>query len=202
MKRNTPRKDNGQFGHGSNSDHYEVGAFGKKFTEYHHNAQGAIEKLRQERSGEAIGALYHPTIGDIDLIWGEEGDKDNQYAGGYGLAKIIGKHPEVVNNLQDVINQMEIEKPRSGANRLRMSSSDGKYKAVVRLTWEDKKQQWLLTAFEVGRNKGVIEKRTGTFDFSGASDTALHSNTLDKIIEQRIMEFQAKKDNNLFSGKF
>ncbi len=51
----------------------KVGAFGPQFDQFKGDAQGAIDHLMQQRSGEAIGALNHPVLGDIDLVWGEEG---------------------------------------------------------------------------------------------------------------------------------
>ncbi|WP_432785032.1 hypothetical protein AAEX37_01964 [Oligella sp. MSHR50489EDL] len=190
-----PRDDNGQFAssEGASKKEPEVGRFGKIFTEFRHDVQGAIAKLKSEQGGEAIGALYHPEIGDIDLIWGETGDPDNDYKGGYGLAKIMGKHPEVVDDLQNIITKMTIDKTTSGANRLKLSSADGQYKGVVSLNWKGEKKKWLLTAFEVKENRDVIGKTMDTSNFSGASDTALCTNISTNSIERNRMKDQKRK---------
>lgn len=51
----------------------EMGPHGPVFREFWHDAAGAIEQLLALRTGEAIGALWHPEVGDIDLVWGEAG---------------------------------------------------------------------------------------------------------------------------------
>ena len=51
------------------------------------------------QGGEAVAALHHPEVGDIDLIWGKEGTGKSD---GYGLAKLVKYHPEVVDDLQGI----------------------------------------------------------------------------------------------------
>lgn len=124
----------------------ETGPFGKIFTDYKHDAKGAINKLMQEKDGEAVGALTHPEIGDIDLIWGSQGDPSKDYAGGYGLAKIAAKHPEAVNILQEILSEAKVK--TKSDNRAILESE--KYKAVVGLNWLKKEKKWLLSAYEKG----------------------------------------------------
>ncbi|HEY5798629.1 MAG TPA: hypothetical protein VIT92_00335, partial [Burkholderiaceae bacterium] len=62
------------------------GAFGPIFTQYQGDAVGAIARLKRERTGEAVGALNHPELGPIDLVWGKEGTGASD---GYGLAKLL-----------------------------------------------------------------------------------------------------------------
>lgn len=119
------------------------GTFGKIFTKYRHDSQGAIARLKQEQGGEAVGALTHPELGDIDLVWGEAGDPENNYKGGYGLAKIIAKHPEVVENLQEILSSMEVK--RRSENRAILESKD--HKAAIGLNWLGDKKQWMLSAY-------------------------------------------------------
>ncbi|MDR1708600.1 MAG: hypothetical protein LBS70_02650 [Candidatus Accumulibacter sp.] len=57
------------------------------FTQFRHNAKGAIAALKEAGGGVAIAALCHPEIGDIDLRWGRT--SDDPRAKGQGLAKII-----------------------------------------------------------------------------------------------------------------
>lgn len=66
------------------ADGTEVGEHGPIFRGFYHDAAGAVRKLSELKTGEAIAALHHPDVGDIDLIWGETG---------YGLAKIAQRHP-------------------------------------------------------------------------------------------------------------
>lgn len=200
-----PRAANGQFGKGggekAENKQAENGPFGTIYTEFRHDAQGAIEKLMKEKDGEAVAALHHSELGDIDLIWGEEGDPEKDYRGGYGLAKIAKKHPEVLNDLQGVLAQMSVDKERSGEHKARLKSADGKYRGVVRLTYENKEKKWLLTAFEKGVY--VTSKTSDTASFSNVGDTALYidNNATDEIINQRIRRYQLKTRVNKFYSR-
>ena len=121
-------------------------AFGKKYEQFKGKAAQAVAHLKQAKSGEAIGALNHPDIGPIDLIWGEEGDAQNDYAGGYGLAKILAKHPELENKLQDILDGMTIK--NKGKNRIILESKD--HKSAISLNWKGQEKKWLLSAYEKG----------------------------------------------------
>ena len=120
--------------------------FGQKFEQFKGKAAQAVAKLKQAKSGEAIGALNHPEIGPIDLIWGEEGDAKNDYAGGYGLAKILAKHPELENKLQDILDSMTVK--TKGKNRIILESKD--HKSAISLNWKGQEKKWLLSAYEKG----------------------------------------------------
>ena len=64
----------------------------------------AIKYLIEQQKGIAVGALNQPMLGDIDLVWGEY--KDDRTNNGYGLAKIVAKHPEVLPNMQYILQKM------------------------------------------------------------------------------------------------
>ena len=133
----------------------EVGPQGPIYHEFYHDAQGAIRQLLSARNGEAPGALFHPAVGDIDLTWGDE-----KRGGGYGLAKIAARHPEVLDNLQGILDSLT-ETRRSEQT---IFLEDPAHTALVRLNWMGKPKQWLLTAFEKRE-----EPPTGrTIDVSGA----------------------------------
>lgn len=157
------------------------GAFGPILTEFKGDAQGAIAKLMEMKNGEAIGALSHPDIGDIDLVWGIEGTGASD---GYGLAKLLKYHPEVVPELQNIINKMKVT--TRSKNRINLESVD--HRAGVRLTWDGKAKTWLLTAFEK-KNEGALDTRTDTAEFSDGGDTARPNDALDQILEQKLNEF-------------
>ena len=121
-----------------------IGPFGPIFNGFRGNAQGAIAHLRDIKAGEAPGALYHPRIGDIDLVWGKEGTVAKDYSDGYGLAKIVKKHPEVVDDLQEIIETMGI-RSWSG-NRIMLESAN--HNAAVRLEWNGLSKRWLMSAYK------------------------------------------------------
>ena len=113
-----------------------VGAFGNIYDAFKGKAKAAIDFLRKMKTGEAIGALHHKDIGDISLVWG------NAKA---GLQKIVWKHPEVLEHLQEIIDGMQIV--ASSDNRIVLESDS--HKAVVsKKLGDEKTPQWLLTAYE------------------------------------------------------
>ena len=140
------------------------GDFGPILTQFKGDAQGAIKALTDLQDGEAVAALNHPEVGDIDLVWGRAPSKTDE---GHGLAKISVKHPEVLNDLQGFLNRLHKDDSQSGKNRIRLVDEKGT--AVVRLQWEGKSKTWLLTAFE-DAPKAVT--RTDTDSVSTKDDTA------------------------------
>jgi hypothetical protein len=148
-----------------------VGPFGEIYTQFKGNPQEAVTFLLAKRGGEAIGALHHKEIGDIDLVWGEEG---TGHSDGYGLAKLAKFHPEVLFSLQDILNDMVVTKRTE--NRVQLESD--KYQAAVRLTWDNKKKTWLLTMFE--KKNSVPDNTTDTDKtlVGNGNDTATPENTV------------------------
>ena len=141
-----------------------VGVFGNIYNQFRGNAKAAIEFLKKVRGGEAVGALHHKDIGDIDLVWGKEG---TGHSDGYGLSKLVKYHPEVLDNLQEILNDMRVVS--SSKNRVNLESET--HKAGVRLTWDGERKSWLLTAFK--KETSASDKRTDTAATSLEGDTAL-----------------------------
>ncbi len=141
-----------------------VGAFGNIYNQFRGNAKAAIEFLKNVRGGEAVGALHHKDIGDIDLVWGKEG---TGHSDGYGLSKLVKYHPEVLDNLQEILNDMRVVS--SSKNRVNLESET--HKAGVRLTWDGERKSWLLTAFK--KETSASDKRTDTAATSLEGGTAL-----------------------------
>ena len=129
------------------------GDFGYIYDQFAGKPKEAIAFLTEQKSGEALGALHHNEVGDIDLVWGYEGTGKSD---GFGLAKLLKYHPEVVDNLQEILNDMHIVK--RSENRIQLESD--KYAASVRLTWNDEKKTWLLTAFQ--KKSSAINNTTDT----------------------------------------
>lgn len=112
------------------------GVFGDIYDQFKGKVKEAIAFLRSIKSGEAVGALHHKDIGDISLVWGDRKA---------GLDKILNKHPEVVDNLQELLDEMEIV--QQSDNRIVLESPT--HKAVVSREWFGKpRESWLLTAYE------------------------------------------------------
>ena len=150
----------------------KTGAFGTVYTQFRGKAQEAIAFLLEKKEGEAVGALHHKDIGDIDLVWGKEGTAKSD---GFGLAKLAKYHPEVLGNLQEILDAMVVVKRTD--NRVKLESET--HQASVRLTWDSEKKNWLLTAFE--KKNSVSDNTTdtvGTAEGGKRNDTATPQNTV------------------------
>lgn len=153
-------------GTGSNGEPQPVGrgAFGDIYDQFRGKAKEAIAFLMKKKDGEALGALYHPEIGEIDLVWGKEGTSKSD---GFGLAKFVKFHPEVLGNLQDILNGMHVTTRTD--NRIQLESST--HQAAVRLTWDNERKTWLLTAFEKKETSEPANSRTDVVsDHNGKPD--------------------------------
>ena len=158
------------------------GPFGPIYDQFRGDAQGAIRFLSEQQDGEAIAALNHPDVGDIDLVWGKPGTAKSN---GYGLSKLVKFHPEVLDNLQDILNDMQVA-TRSD-NRINLESPT--HKAAVRLEWDGERKNWLLTAFEketptsidrttdIGENPMDLQNDTAPLQNVGVSSEGKGSNT-------------------------
>lgn len=50
----------------------------------------AMDKVIRTR-GNVLAAIHRKDIGNIDFLWGEAGNPDNNYKNGYGVAHIIAR---------------------------------------------------------------------------------------------------------------
>ena len=89
------------------------GPFERIFDQYRGRYHEAALRLEQERGGEALGALHHPDVGDLALVWGHERTNESD---GAGLAKLIAWHPEVVADLPQRLARMKVKS--GGDNRI------------------------------------------------------------------------------------
>lgn len=142
------------------------GVFGNIYDQFKGKAKEAVAFLRNLKSGEAIGALHHKDVGEIAIVWG------NAKA---GLQKIAKKHPEVLDNLQEVIDGMNVV--QESDNRIKLESDT--HFAVVSRDWQgEKRSPWLLTAYEKKENSAT-NNRMNTADTSKGkrNDTATPQDT-------------------------
>lgn len=150
----------------------KTGAFGTIYTQFKGKAKEAIAFLLEKKEGEAVGALHHKDIGDIDLVWGNEGTGKSD---GFGLAKLVKYHPEVLDDLQEILDDMTVVK--KNADRVQLESKT--HKASVRLAWDKEKKNWLLTAYEKKNSASDNTTDTAETAMSGKrNDTATPQNTV------------------------
>ena len=109
---------------------------GNLYNQFKGKAKDAINFLLKKKEGNAVAALHHKDVGDIDLWYGN--DKA-------GLKKIAEKHPEVLDDLQGIIDGMRVV--QASENRVVLESDT--HKAVVsKMLGNEKTDNWLLSAYE------------------------------------------------------
>lgn len=113
------------------------------------NGKKAISTVLATKQ-DVLGAMYRKEVGDIDFVYGQEGDPNRNYAGGYGISKILAKHgEEAVRMIPEVIANGEVEDRYS--DRKHFIYKD--YIAVVKLNFDGVKRTWLVTNFQQYQNK-------------------------------------------------
>lgn len=156
------------------------GVFGPIYDQFRGKAKEAIDFLTRKKAGEAVGALHHKDIGDIDLVWGN---------GKAGLAHILSKHPNVLDGIQDFINEMEVV--QSSENRI-VIESDSHRAVISKMLGQEKTPQWLLTAYAKKNATGGSSdidpepnqgKQNGTAPLQGNSSSANIGNVLESSKE-------------------
>ncbi|MEZ5838421.1 MAG: hypothetical protein R3D03_22295 [Geminicoccaceae bacterium] len=104
---------------------------------------GAALELERRQEGEAPGALWHPEVGPISLAWGHSGDSRGK---GFGLAKLIDHHPEVIADLPERLAGMKVKNRNRPKQQITLESKTTK--AVVQLEYKGTSGAWLLTAYD------------------------------------------------------
>ncbi|WP_459178053.1 LPD3 domain-containing protein, partial [Helicobacter bilis] len=166
--------------------------FGTNYAEHYHSGESAIQKLineaqahkesgaKGEYKGQVAGAFHRDDIGDITLAWGEKGTGKSD---GWGLSKIIEYHPEVLDKLDKLIQDLPIVKETE--NRYKLDNGD--FFISIRKDFEGQKQNWVLTALE--RDESIARRRTDLPSSQSEAEKTTSANA-DDIIPQ------TPKDNN------
>lgn len=183
-----------------NESKYKAGDFGPVYDDVSGDYNAAVQRLSETKTGEVPDALFNKDVGSIDLVWGKEGTPEKNYEDGYGLSKIIKKHPEVVSTLSEIIEQ-SVEVRRSD-NRVILETPD--HKSVVRLNWDKKEKAWLLTSFvsntESASDTGSTGVDVGTVSEPPSDQVADPvSNDIPATTEIKQAEPVAQ-DENLYKG--
>lgn len=117
------------------------GAFGTIHSEYSKKSQQAVDYFLKVKEGKIPNAIFHKSIGWIDLVWGTPGTKRSD---GFGLSKIAKYHKSILPNLQKVLKNMNITFVSEG----RIKLEDEKYLFSISRFYFEKEKKWLLTAYK------------------------------------------------------
>jgi hypothetical protein len=102
----------------------------------------AVRTLVKTRTGEVRGLLQHPDVpGPIDVPWGKPGTRKSD---GWGLAKMLRFHPEVVAEFPQILFGMRATS--ISPNRIILDSPN--HKAAVSLDWHGASKTWLLSGYQ------------------------------------------------------
>ena len=162
-----------------------INEFGENYPQFYHKPHEAIKHLLETKSGQVQGAFYRDEIGDITLAWGEKGTGKSD---GWGLAKIAEYHPEVLDKLDELVQNLPIVK--ENANRYQLEND--MYKLSIRKDFEGQKENWILTAFE--KDESIARRRTDLPSSQSEAEKTTSANAKD-IIPQTTKEIikQAKE---------
>ncbi|ENM9336788.1 hypothetical protein AB8528_001660, partial [Campylobacter upsaliensis] len=105
---------------------------------------------------------------------------------GFGLAKIVKYHPEVIDKLDDIIANTSIVKESD--NRYHLENEN--YKLAIRKDFEGEKTNWLLTAFE--KKDSIARRRTDLPSTQSEAEKTTSANA-NEIIPQEIEQAEIKK---------
>ena len=124
--------------------------FGSVYNQFKGKVLQAVKFLVNHESGDLLGVFHRNDVGDIDMVWGNEGG---------GLCHILNKHindkdfptvKDLVSRIEDIINKGEVDERQSNADKL-VLVKDG-YLVTIRRNVREKgikiaDKNWVLTAY-------------------------------------------------------
>ena len=180
--------------------------FGANYAEYYRDGVGAIQKLlaeaqahkqsgaKGEYKGQVAGAFHRDDIGDITLAWGDKGTGKSD---GWGLSKIAEYHPEVLDKLDKLIQDLPIVKETENRYKL----DNGNFFISIRKDFEGQKQNWVLTALE--RDESIARRRTDLPSSQSEAEKTTSANATAIIPQNNAVDTkwqEAELKNNLFEN--
>lgn len=185
------------------------GPFGPVLTQFEGDWRGAVEALQARQAGEAVNALHHPEADRISLVWGAEGKGRGS---GFGLAKIIKRHPEVLIDLQGRLDAATTVITKT-ENRIRLTNGQDIF--VLSRDWKGSAtpDHWLLTAYEMDgetqRSAGRSMGKAASSPEGSSPSAPLHAQhsasgvdfQSDDDITRVIADFREQADFDLPDGR-
>ena len=124
----------------------------------------AIEKVLSSKENFPM-AMHRDDTGDIDFVWGTEGDPERRFKGGWGLSHIIAhRNAQGINGYEVALILPEVimrGKKRKGITDSRVEFTLGKYKVILSknpMEGVTPGNHWLLTTFELNKNGDSLVK--------------------------------------------
>ncbi|MDR2240062.1 MAG: hypothetical protein LBE33_06415 [Zoogloeaceae bacterium] len=145
--------------------------------------KNAVAHLLRTGTGEVPGGVSHAQVGQpISLVYGKPGTGASD---GYGVSKLERFHPEALEDLQGLLDELRVDPSKSGANRLILNNAADD-RGVVSLDWQGDPRTWLLTAFrnDKGPVSGALSGAGKTIDTASIAGEGNHLSTAGRTITQ------------------
>ncbi len=140
--------------------------FGSVYNQFKGKVLQAVKFLVNHESGDLLGVFHRNDVGDIDMVWGNEGG---------GLCHILNKHindkdfptvKDLVSRIEDIINKGEVDERHSNADKL-VLVKDG-YLVTIRRNVREKgikiaDKNWVLTAYNKDAPTNTKAPADGTY---------------------------------------
>lgn len=160
----------------SSADVQAVGAYGPVITGLEGRWAEAVRALQALRTGEVVGALDHPDVGPIDVLWAVSAGAGTDTK---GLRRLLADRPQLVVDLPGQLAEMRVA--RRSDNRIVLQSETAT--AVVRLTLDGQEKRWLLTAFATEKGRRGGDTTGSASDLPGPAAQSPGRPTADTIIQ-------------------
>ncbi|MCL1606696.1 MULTISPECIES: LPD38 domain-containing protein [Mediterranea] len=172
--------------------------FGNVYNQFKGKVLQAVKFLVNHESGDLLGVFHRNDIGDIDMVWGDEGG---------GLCHILNKHvndkdfpsvKDLVSRIEDIINKGEIDERHSNTDKL-VLVKDG-YLVTIRRNVREKgikiaDKNWVLTAYNKDAPATTKAPVDGTY---GSTAVAPGTSSAAKVVES--FENSSVEEDNLRDG--
>ena len=140
------------------------GFFGNVYNQFKGKVMQAVKFLTKYGSGDLLGVFHRNGVGDIDMVWGDEGG---------GLCHILNKHindkdfptvKELVSRIEDIVNNGAVD--FSNGDKI-VLKKDG-YVVTIRRNIRDKgikiaDKNWVLTAYNKDAPANTKAPADGTY---------------------------------------
>lgn len=140
------------------------GFFGNVYNQFKGKVMQAVKFLTKHGSGDLLGVFHRNGVGDIDMVWGDEGG---------GLCHILNKHindkdfptvKELVSRIEDIVNNGTVD--FSNGDKI-VLKKDG-YVVTIRRNIRDKgikiaDKNWVLTAYNKDAPANTKAPADGTY---------------------------------------
>ena len=171
---------------------------GSVYNQFKGKVLQAVKFLVNHESGDLLGVFHRNNVGDIDMVWGDEGG---------GLCHILNKHindkdfptvKDLVSRIEDIINKGEVDERHSNADKL-VLVKDG-YLVTIRRNVREKgikivDKNWVLMAYNKDAPATTKAPVDGTY---GSTAVAPGTSSDAKLAtKSEINEFL---DNNVADG--